>query len=730
MRPAQIVVRVAVPAPLRRVFDYRVPVDWSVPQPGARVRVPFGRRHHIGVVLETGVNSDVASNKLRDLEKIIDILPVLPADMLSLLNWLADYYLAAPGEVYETALPVLLRQDRPAEARKARHWQLTPAGREVKPAGLARAPVQQALLGRMQHGSCSQAVLLELGSSVRGALKRLQQQGWIVQVEPQRAGLHIVNGPDLSAEQQQASDAICSSDGVYGCHVLHGVTGSGKTEVYLDVISRQLQQGLQALVLVPEIGLTPQLLSRFRQRFGSESVAVLHSGLADGERLNAWLAAQSGEAAVVIGTRSAVFVPMPRLGVIVVDEEHDTSFKQQEGVRYHGRDVAVMRAYRKQIPIVLGSATPSLETLYKCRAGNYKLLAMHDRAAGAAMPGVRLIDMRNTAVADGLSPQLLQALQRCLQAGEQSIIYLNRRGFAPVYMCYDCGWIAQCPRCETRLVYHHRQARLRCHHCGHDQPVPVACPTCAHEALHPLGDGTEKLETVLAQRLPGARIARLDRDSTSRRGALEACLDDMAEGRIDILVGTQMLAKGHDFPNVTLVGVINADQGLYSVDYRGSEHLVQQVMQVAGRAGRREQPGTVLIQTWHPDHAVFDALRRHDYPGFVERELQERKSAGFPPYAYLALLRAEAVAMDDVMGFLVQVARLAKPLAAERVTVFDPVPAPMTRRAGRYRGQLLLQATDRAALHGVLRQSMPMLEALPEARKVRWSLDVDPVDLY
>ena len=730
MSKAQVVVRVAVPAPLRRLFDYRVPADWSVPQPGSRVRVPFGRRHHIGVVLETGVNSNVASNKLRDLEKLIDVSPVLPADMLSLLNWVADYYLAAPGEVYETALPVLLRQDRPAEARKAKHWQLTPTGREIDPASLVRAPVQQALLVRLRLGPCSQAELLELGNSVSAVLKRLLEQDWVMPAEPQQAGLDMVTGPGLSAEQQQASDAICSSDGVYSCHVLHGVTGSGKTEVYLDVISRQLRQGMQALVLVPEIGLTPQLLARFRQRFGSDVVAVLHSGLADGERLNAWLSAQSGQAAVVIGTRSAVFVPMPRLGVIVVDEEHDSSFKQQEGVRYHGRDVAVMRAYRRQIPIVLGSATPSLETVHRCHVGNYKLLVMRERAAGSVMPAVRLIDMRNTSVADGLSPQLVQALQRCLQAGEQSIIYLNRRGYAPVYMCYDCGWVAQCPRCETRLVYHQRQARLRCHHCGHDQPVPDSCPTCAHEALHPLGDGTEKLEKVLSQRLPAARIARLDRDSTSRRGALEACLDDMATGRIDILVGTQMLAKGHDFPSVTLVGVINADQNLYSVDYRGSEHLVQQVMQVAGRAGRREQAGTVLIQTWHPDHAVFDALSRHDYQGFVDSELRERKAAGFPPYAYLALLRAEAVAMEAVMGFLTEAAQLAKPLAAERVTVFDPVPAPMTRRAGRYRGQLLMQATDRAVLHRVLQQSMPTLETLPEARKVRWSLDVDPVDLY
>jgi primosomal protein N' (replication factor Y) len=730
MSKAQVVVRVAVPAPLRRLFDYRVPADWPVPQPGSRVRVPFGRRYHIGVVLETGVNTDVASSKLRDLEKLIDDTPVLPADMLNLLNWVADYYLAAPGEVYETALPVLLRQDRTAEARKTKHWQLTPHGREIDPASLVRAPVQQTLMARLRHGVCSQAELLELGNSARGALKRLQEQDWVVQAELQQAELDIKHGPDLSAEQQLASDVICSSDGVYGCHVLHGVTGSGKTEVYLQVISRQLRQGLQALVLVPEIGLTPQLLARFRQRFGSEAVAVMHSGLADGERLNVWLSAQSGQAAVVIGTRSAVFVPMPRLGVIVVDEEHDTSFKQQEGVRYHGRDVAVMRAYRKQIPVVLGSATPSLETLYKCHAGNYKLLVMHERAAGSDMPAVRLIDMRNTSVADGLSPQLVKALQQGLQAGEQSIIYLNRRGFAPVYMCYDCGWVAQCPQCETRLVYHHRQARLRCHHCGHIQPVPASCPVCAHESLHPLGDGTEKLEAVLAQRVAGARVARLDRDSISRRGSLEACLDDMAAGRIDILVGTQMLSKGHDFPNVTLVGVINADQGLYSVDYRGSEHLVQQVMQVAGRAGRREQSGTVLIQTWHPDHAVFNALRRHDYQGFVDSELSERKAAGFPPYAYLALLRAEAVTMETVMGFLTQAAQLAKPLAAERVTVFDPVPAPMTRRAGRYRGQLLIQATDRAALHGVLQQTMPTLETLPEARKVRWSLDVDPVDLY
>lgn len=721
-------VRVAVPAPLRKYFDYKVPATMPVPEPGCRVRVPFGRAHHIAVVTDCIASSAVAAGKLREITAVLDATPILPDDVLQLLNWVADYYLAPPGEVVEAALPAMLRQHRPATARLPRYWQLTGQGRAIDVTTLVRAPMQQCLLVRLQQGTCSQEELIQQGSSARSALKRLQELGWIAPAEREPEQSVPVKGPQLTAEQQAASKAILQSENEYRCFALHGVTGSGKTEVYLDVIARQLQQDRQVLVLVPEIGLTPQLTARFRQRLGNDRVVSLHSGLNDTERLNAWLAAQQGKAAVVIGTRSAVFTPMPRLGLIVVDEEHDPSFKQQEGVRYHARDVAIMRAYRRQLPVVLGSATPSLETMHKSETGSYVRLTLSARAGSSDMPVVNTIDMRNTSVPDGLSPQLVQALQRNLEAEGQSIIYLNRRGYAPVYMCYQCGWIAQCNRCEAKLVYHHRQARLRCHHCGHEAAVPEQCPACRHTELHPLGEGTEKLEAILSQRLPAARIARLDRDSTSRRGELEATLQKMASGQIDILVGTQMLTKGHDFPNVTLVGVVNADQGLYSVDYRGSEQLMQQVMQVAGRAGRREQPGNVLIQTWHPEHAVFHFLKQHDYSGFAREELGQRQHSRFPPYEHLALMRAEAVQLDDVMQFLNAVFRQTGEVRG--VTVYKPMPAPMMRRAGRYRGQLLFQSVERSALHGLLQSVVPAAESLPEVRKVRWSLDVDPVDLY
>ncbi|MDH5632459.1 MAG: primosomal protein N' [Gammaproteobacteria bacterium] len=735
--PLERYCRVAVPAPLRQLFDYAVPAAMPDPEPGSRVLVPFGRRQLVGVVVASNVRPDVDARRIKAVISLLDSETLLDGEVRALLDWVAEYYLAPPGEVYEAALPRLLRQPREAEPLLAtmRAWRLSAAGEQAEDSQFKRAPVQAAIVARLRGGPVAQQLLLEIGGGARGAIARLEALGLLESVElkpvPETGDIvSTLAPPALMPGQQVAVDRIGSRLDGYHCHVLHGVTGSGKTEVYLSLIERLRAADRQVLVLVPEIGLTPQLMQRFRQRLGPDRIVVLHSSLTDTERMNAWLGARAGDVDVVIGTRSAVFVPLPRLGLIVVDEEHDASLKQQDGVRYHARDVAVMRAYRDAIPIVLGSATPSMESMHRCKVGQYHYLAMSDRAGNARLPAIRLLDMRKTSSPDGLSPQLVERMEQTITGGGQCIVYLNRRGFAPVTMCYDCGWISQCPRCEARLVFHKSSLRLRCHHCGHDVPAIEQCPGCGGKNLNPIGEGTEKLEASLAQRLPGARVRRLDRDTTTRRGELERCLADMANGDVDVLVGTQMLSKGHDFPGVTLVGVVNADSGLYSVDYRGTETLVQQVMQVAGRAGRAERAGEVLIQTWHPEHPVFHFLRQHDYPGFVDQELDLRETAQFPPCSYLAVLRAEAVDGEAVMTFLGKVYLLISANAVAGVVVNSPVQAPMWRRAGKYRGQLLIQAADRRPLHQLLRRNLPTIENLKTGRKVRWSLDIDPIDLY
>ena len=536
----------------------------------------------------------------------------------------------------------------------------------------------------------------------------------------------------LTEEQQTALAAIQPEIEAhrFAPFLLHGVTGSGKTEVYLRVIDRVLDSGAQVLVLVPEIGLTPQLVDRFRQRF-NVGIAVMHSGLNASERLRAWLQARDGSARIVLGTRSAVFVPMKTLRLIVVDEEHDGSYKQQDGFRYSGRDVAIRRGQHEGIPVVLGSATPSFESLYNARQGRYRLLQLRDRIGRAQLPPVRILDLRRLAHSDGLAPPLIEALVERLSRREQSLLFLNRRGFAPVLMCHDCGWFAPCPRCDARLTLHKADSRLRCHHCGSETSVPVACPVCQGGNLRGLGEGTERVEAALTRIFPGASIERIDRDTTRRKGVLEQKLGRVRAGTADILVGTQMLAKGHDFPNLTLVGVLNADQGLYGYDFRSGEHLFQRILQVAGRAGRADKPGEVFIQTFHPDHPLFLALCRHDYAGFADYAMQERQEAQFPPYCHLALLRAESPGRHDALTFLAHALGLAGSLdSAAAVTVTDPVPSPMERRSGRYRAQLLVHATRRPALHRFLGQWLALIAESPLARRTRWSVDVDPLDMH
>lgn len=732
MSAASRIYQVAVPTPLYRAFDYLANVSLL---PGTRVRVPFGRREMIGVVLGEVAQSELPASRLRAITQPLDVNAILPPSMLGLLRWAADYYHHPLGEVIHTALPVRLRQGRAPVASSVRVWTLTHAGRAVDPQTLKRAPAQRHVLEALAVAAEGLDVeqLAQISQRSSAALKVMQAKGWVSshQRDPRFVpDAAVQSAPELNPGQKSSVTAILAGLGSFHPFLLHGVTGSGKTEVYLNVIEQVLAQGKQALVLVPEISLTPQLVGRFERRFHAP-IAVLHSGLNEQERLSAWLRASEGKASIVLGTRSAIFTPLNNPGIIVVDEEHDASYKQQDGFRYSARDVAVMRAAREKIPIILGTATPSLESLKNARQGAYALIELPERTGSAVMPQVRLLDMRRLKPSEGLSLPLREALAARLDKSEQSILFLNRRGFSPVWMCFDCGWVAPCKRCDAQLTLHHRKQKLLCHHCGAEQDVAPRCPSCQGGNLHPLGEGTERVEGALQKFFPRARIERIDRDSTSRKGALEEKLRRVHDGEADILVGTQMLSKGHDFPNVTLVGILNADQGLYGTDFRSSERLFQLIMQVSGRAGRADKPGEVLIQTWHPDHPLFEALQRHDFHGFAEFALNERRETGYPPYSHLALLRAESPTPDAALKFLHEARTLALPLSPGKdVQVLAPAPAPMERRAGRYRAQLLVQSSQRAPLHEFLSQWVAQLAEAKFAKKTRWSLDVDPVDMY
>lgn len=732
---AEPILRVAVPSPLYRLFDYLPPrggpgvgVSW---QPGMRLRIPFGRTRTVGVLLGTVASSDIPAGRLKRVEAVLDDEPLLPADILALAQWAADYYHFPLGEVLAGCLPVSLRRGGAAQAAMERQVRITATGVAAAAALERRAPRQaQALrLLALHPDGCSATQLAAAGIGT-AVLRTLLERGHVEtrqQLPAPPAAAPSQPGPALNPAQQAACDAIAAAQGHYACFLLEGVTGSGKTEVYLQAIAATLAAGRQALVIVPEIGLTPQLLTRFQQRLGHAPV-TLHSGLNETERLAAWLAARSGAARVVIGTRSAAWVPLARPGLFIVDEEHDASLKQQDGLRYSARDLLVWRAHRDRVPVVLGSATPALESIHNARQGRYRLLELAERAGNASTPRLRLLDVRAQPLDEGLSAPLIAHMHRHLEADGQVLLFLNRRGFAPTLLCHDCGWVGACRRCDAHLTLHQRHQQLRCHHCGSQQPLPARCPQCGSADLRAVGAGTERVEQALERHFPGVPGIRIDRDSTRRKGRLEDLLSQATQGTARILLGTQMLAKGHHFPGVTLVGVLDADQGLFSADFRAGERLAQQVVQVAGRAGRAERPGEVLIQTHHPEHPLLLQLVAAGYPAFATAALAEREAAGLPPFRNLALLRAEAVDARAPDAFLSAAHDAAAPAAG--VEFWGPVPAPMERRAGRFRAQLLLVAHDRRRLHHLLTTWVPRLSELKQARKVRWSLDVDPIDLF
>ncbi|SEW20735.1 primosomal protein N' [Luteibacter sp. 329MFSha] len=722
-----LTLRVALPVPLPTLFDYLPPAVGEA-RAGSRVRVPFGKGEMVGVVVDPAAETAVGSKRLKQAIEVLDPYPLLDAELLATLAWAADYWAGAPGEAVANALPLALREPRALPPTGIEVWALTEQGRDALAAG-SRKGGSAALLAALQDGPRAADDLGVALPDWRAAARRLLEAGLVekreVEDAPPPGG--AAPGPALSDEQTAAVAAIGEAFDGFQPWLLDGVTGSGKTEVYLALIERALAEGRQTLLLVPEIGLAPQTVRRLRDRLGV-AVEVLHSNLAEGERARAWLRARNGSARVVLGTRSAVFTPLPHAGLIIVDEEHDPSYKQQEGFRYHARDLAVVRARSLGVPVVLGSATPSLETLGNVEAGRYRRVVLKARPGASQPTRVQIVDMRAQRLDHGLSPTLVHAVAACIERGEQALVFRNRRGYAPVLLCHDCGWHADCPRCERPMTLHAGRRRLVCHHCDNTMHVPAACPACGSANLSPQGQGTERLEEALTERFPGVAVVRIDRETTRRRDAFGEILDGLREDKPAILVGTQMLAKGHDLPNLTLVAIVGVDEGLHSVDFRAGERLAQLVVQVAGRAGRSAKPGSVLLQTHHPDHPMLHALLRGGYPAVAAGLLEERRLLELPPYAHQVLLRADALGRAEVDAFLGE-AHVAIG-APGPLRIAGPMPAPMPMRAGRHRGQLLVEAGTRAQLHGFLRTWQQALASLPSARKVRWSLDVDPIDLY
>jgi len=736
-------VRVALDVPLAGPFDYRACEPVEI---GLRVIVPFGRRHLIGVITALPEAPAVPLEQVRDVEQVLRDVPPLPVDWLRLATFAADYYQRPLGEVMLPALPGPLR--KPSSYQSARAGAGPVARLDARQARQRKAGAGRAG-SKKEKAALAQAAGEDVASIPLAASLPAADTPMSLEVEADMPSPELTQ-PELNAHQQKAVDAIAAAKG-FSPVLLHGVTGSGKTEVYLRAVQAVLARGKQALLLVPEINLTPQLqqvlVTRLQAMAGAHGVAVLHSGLAEGERLAAWMQAVRGEARVVLGTRLSLLTPLPQLGLIVVDEEHDPSYKQQEGLRYSARDLAIWRARDLGITVLLGSATPSLETWHHARSGRYLLLSLPNRAVTSTPPTMRLIDTRRLTLKQGMCEELTDAIGKRLEQGQQSLVFLNRRGYAPVLTCGACGWVSGCAHCSAHMVLHRNQggSLLRCHHCGGRERIPRACPDCGNQDLEPMGRGTQRVEEHLAELFPEARIARIDADSTRLKGSAERLFGQVHAGEVDILVGTQMVAKGHDFRNLGLVGVLNADSMLFSHDFRAPERLFAQLMQVAGRAGRHTGGSEVMIQTGYPEQTVYQALLRHDYVGFATHGLDERESAGLPPFAHQALLTAEAGTLPETLAFLGHAREVAEEGGNPHyvgdnedlpffpppgmVTVYDPVPLRVVRVKNVERAQLLVESASRPALQVFLRAWLARLHGLPTARRVRWQLEVDPLEI-
>jgi len=753
--PQYCIVNVAIPCPLYKTFDYRLPLNLldETPnrriQPGTRVRVPFGRQKLIGIIIEQTQNTDVPANKLKSVIDVLDNCSLISDDILAILFWAARYYAHPMGEVLQTALPVYLRNHDDATPVLNEYWRLNPVQSspvEDTLVTLKRAPKQQQLYQLLLDNILPDSIdndgldadaLNSLTSNWRAPIKALLEKQLIERFEKPALLTLNKNGAKrspldetkLNSEQIEAVQRIEAHGNQHAVHVINGITGSGKTEVYLALCQSMLANKKQILVMVPEIGLTPQLTQRFLERLQT-SIVMLHSAMNEKQRYAAWHAAMKNQAQIIIGTRSSIFTPIPELGLIIIDEEHDGSYKQQDGFRYNARDLAILRARNKNIPVVLGSATPSLESLNNINEHRYEQHFLRKRANKKPLPKVELVNLCNQKLHEGMAETLLTRIKKHLNQNGQILLFINRRGFAPLLMCHDCGWTTNCQRCDAHMTFHKRRNQLHCHHCGAQRPAPQQCEECGSTNIVAIGSGTERIEQFLQAQFPDTHVNRIDRDTTRNKGSLQEKLEKARSGESGILVGTQMLAKGHDFPNITLVCVLDTDQALFSADFRASEHLAQLITQVSGRAGRAEKSGEVLIQTHHPDHPLLQTLLHKGYPSFTQAALSERRAAGLPPIHHLVLLRCESVEVESAQAFLTDALALAKQYAVEGLDLFGPIPAPMERRAGRFRYQLMLQSKHRKNLHKLLSVLPPQLQQLRSARKVRWSIDVDPYDTF
>lgn len=730
------VLRLAIPSPLRRQFDYLPPAGMSKAdvdslQPGVRLRVPFGRREVTGYLLKVCAESAIPSSSLKPALELLDTMSLVDPQLLQLCDWAASYYHHPVGDVYSTLFPKRLREGKPQQPTGTPGWQLTTRGKGLPEEALPRSPRQaQAISLLQQHARVASAELKSSGISA-SVLRSLQDKQLVeacvisehLQSASSRPGLV------LNDEQATAIQSLLAAGEGFSCHLLEGVTGSGKTEIYLQLINDCLQRGRQALVLVPEIGLTPQTLARFQQRFVA-NIAVLHSGLTDAQRYLAWEAARSGAAQIVIGTRSAIFTPLAKPGLFIVDEEHDGSYKQQDGFRYSARDVAVKRAHIHGCPILLGSATPSLESIQNVAAGRYQHHQLTRRASSGGMPTIRTLDIRKQTLQAGLSDPLIAEMEERLRLGQQVLLFLNRRGFAPTLQCHDCGWIAECRACDARLTVHRRRRRLRCHHCGATSALHRQCPQCHSERLMASGLGTEQTEDFLQARFKQWPIHRVDSDSMQGKGAMQALAEEINKSEACILLGTQMLTKGHHFPAVSLVAVIDADALLFSADFRGEERMAQLLTQVAGRAGRAEIVGNVLLQTHYPDHPALLAMLGTSYAEQARGLLKQRQENGLPPAGQLVLMRTDCPNPEYGEQFLQTLRERCTPHLPTGARLIGPLPSPMQRRAGKYRCQLLLTAHDRSSAQKAASILVANAETLSTRQGLSWSIDIDPQDVF
>ena len=735
-----IILRVAVPTPLRRTFDYIFPenllkeLDGDLPLPGSRVAIEFGRRTLVALIIEATDSSDIALEKLKPINDILDLSPILSPDLLKLFSWAANYYQYPIGEALFTALPALLRKGETTELPAVKHWRVSELGLSTETESLDRAPRQKALLQFLKDkiAAVPESDLTGLFSAT--IRNQVEAKGliefFLAQHEPKPSSDELLQQENLTLDPQQqvAMDAIELHG--FSCNLIEGVTGSGKTEIYLQAIEKVLRYNRQALVLIPEISLTPQTEKRFTDRFNTP-IVTLHSGMTDKQRLEAWIKAKTGEAKIILGTRSAIFTGFDDLGLIILDEEHDSSYKQQDGFKYSARDLAVIRAQRENIPVILGSATPSLESLNNCIEGRYQHLTLTQRANNATAPSWRVIDLKTEATSCGIAQSTLDAIQQRLDAQQQVLVFLNRRGYAPALVCHSCGWSADCPKCDSKLTFHRARGRLICHHCDYQQRKPHYCPSCNSKEIMTAGEGTEQSEEFLAKRFPNNEVIRIDRDSTRRKGAMQEFFATADSGKPCILLGTQMLAKGHHFENVTLVVILDADSGLMSADFRSHERIGQLLIQVAGRSGRGKLKGEVIVQTHQPEHPVLDQLFNQGYRPLALQLLQQRQQGMLPPCRPLAVIRAESTYPNQAMELL----GLARKLCDQQrqtepdIQCLGPLPALMEKRAGRFRFILQVTASQRGQLQRCLSAVAIQLDNEKLAQKVRWSIDVDPQEL-